>query len=195
MLVARSDAPFKDMRELAEHARKNPDAVRIGNAGPGSVGDISVHLVSAATGTEITSVNYKGAAPAVADLLGGHIDAIILALGAVSAHIRSGSFRGLAISSKFPEFPDIPTLRQLGYKHDIQGVWFGFFMPAGVPKAVTSKILPALEEVVRNPDVAAQLQPMGIVQEWASGEKLSEEIASEYRAISELLGSTGKRKP
>jgi tripartite-type tricarboxylate transporter receptor subunit TctC len=103
--------------------------------------------------------------------------------------------RGLAISSRFQEFPDIPTLGQLGYKQEIQGVWFGFFMPAGVPKNVVDTVLTALEKVVRNPDIAARLQPMGIVQEWASGEKLSEEISSEYGSVKKVLGSAEKRKP
>src|SRR5690606_35220463 len=127
ILVARSDSKFKTLQELAAHAKQNPSTIRIGNAGPGSVGDYSVRLLSSITNTDITSVNYKGAAPAVTDLIGGHIDAIILALGAVSAHMKSGTLKGLAISSKFPEFADVPTLGQLGYKSEIQGVWFGFF--------------------------------------------------------------------
>lgn len=193
VLVVRKDAPFHTFKEMAEYARKNPDAVRIGNAGPGSVGDISVQLMSAATGAQMISVSYKGAAPAINDLLGGHIDAIVLALGAVSAHMRSGSLRGLAISSKFPEFADIPTLGQLGYKQEIQGVWFGFFMPAGVPKNVVDTMLPALEKVVRNPEITARLQPMGILQEWASAEKMSEEISGEYSSVKKLLGAAQKR--
>ncbi len=193
ILVARADAPFKSFKELVDHARQNPNAVQIGNAGPGSAGDISVQLMSAATGTEMTSVNYKGAAPAVNDLLGGHIDGIVLALGAVSAHMRSGSLRGLAISSRFPEFPDVPTLGQLGYKQEIQGVWFGFFMPEGTPQQVLDKMLPALEKAVTNPDIAARLQPMGIVQEWAPADKLAEEIGREYQAVKTLLEASKKK--
>lgn len=190
VLVARADAPFKSFKELVEFARNNP--VRIGNAGPGSVGDISVQLMARATGVELTSVNYKGAAPAVNDLLGGHVDAIVLALGAMSGHIRSGSLRGLAISSKFPDFPDIPTLGELGYKQEILGVWFAFFMPEGTPKSIVDKMLPALEKAVRTPDVAARLRPMGIVQEWAPAEQLSEEINREYRSVKALLEANKK---
>ncbi|MBB3177944.1 tripartite-type tricarboxylate transporter receptor subunit TctC [Variovorax sp. Sphag1AA] len=194
VLVVRKDAPFKTFQEMVEYARKNPGAVRIGNAGPGSVGDVSVQLISAATDSQMISVSYKGAAPAITDLLGGHIDAVILALGAVSAHMRSGSLRGLAISSKFPEFPDIPTLGQLGFKQEIQGVWFGLFMPAGVPKNVVDTVLPALEKVVRNPDIAAKLQPMGIMQEWNPAAKLAEEISSEYSSVKKVLASAEKKK-
>jgi len=187
ILVARSDAPFKNLQELVALAKKHPNAVRIGNAGPGSVGDISVQMLSQLTGAEITSVNYKGAAPAVTDLIGGHIDAIILALGAVSAHMKSGTLKGLAISSPFPEFPEVPTLGSLGYKQEIQGVWFGFFLPAGTPQEITSAMTAALEKAVKEPAVAAQLLPIGIVQEWSDGSALSQEIKREYQQVKTLL--------
>jgi tripartite-type tricarboxylate transporter receptor subunit TctC len=188
VLVAHKDAPFKAFKEFIDYAPKSPNGIRIGNAGPGSVGDVSVRLINAATGVAAVSVNYKGAAPAVTDLMGGHIDAVVVALGAVSAYIRSGAFRALAISSQFPEFSDIPTLRQLGYKSDLLGVWFGFFLPAGVPREVIDIILPALEKVVRNASISAQLLPTGIVQQWSTSRELSEEISNEYRSVSELLG-------
>lgn len=192
VLVVHKDAPFKTLKEMIAKASKAPNGIRVGNAGPGSVGEISVQLINSATGATLTSVNYKGAAPAITDLLGGHIEGVILALGAVSTHIRSGSLRALAISSPFPEFPAVPTLRQLGYKADILGVWFGFFMPAGVPKTVVDRIVPALEEVTRNAGISAQLLPAGIVQEWGSSRALAEEISNEFRSVSELLGPKTK---
>lgn len=192
VLVVRKDAPFKTLKEMIAHGPKAPNGLRVGNAGPGSVGEISTQLINSAADAKLVSVNYKGAAPAITDLLGGHIEGVILALGAVSTHMRSGDLRAVAISSRFPEFPDVPTLRQLGYKADILGVWFGFFMPAGVPKTVVDKIVPALEEVTRNASISAQLLPVGIVQEWGSGRALSEEIASEFKSVTELLGAKGK---
>lgn len=192
VLVTHKDAPFKTLKEMVEYAPKSTHGVRIGNAGPGSVGDISVQLMSAATGAAFTSINYKGAAPAVTDLLGGHIDGVILALGAVSSHIRSGAFRALAMSSPFPEFPTVPTLRQLGYKADLLGVWFGFFMPAGVPKNVVDTIAPALKTVIQDAGISAQLLPAGIVQEWGSARALADEISNEHRSVSELLRPMSK---
>lgn len=192
VLVVHKDAPFKTLKEMVEYAAKGPRGVQIGNAGPGSVGDISVQLMSDATSTPLNSINYKGAAPAVTDLLGGHIDGVILALGALSGHIRAGTLRAVAISSPFPEFPTVPTLRQLGYKADLLGVWFGFFLPAGVPQNVVDTLLPALEKVARNTGIASQLQPAGIVQEWGPGKALADEITSEYRAVKDLLGAANK---
>ena len=192
VLVVRKDAPFKTLKEMLAYAAKSPDGLRVGNAGPGSVGEISTQLINSTAGARLVPVNYKGAAPAITDLLGGHIEGVVIALGAVSTHIRGGNLRAVAISSPFPEFPDVPTLRQLGYKADILGVWFGFFMPAGVPKAVVDTIVPALEKVTRDADISAQLLPAGIVQEWGSSRALSAEIASEYRSVTELLGAKGR---
>ena len=192
VLVVHKDAPFKTLKEMLAHAPNSARGILIGNAGPGSVGDISVQLMNSATGASLNSVNYKGAAPAVTDLIGGHIDGVILALGAVSTHLRSGTLRALAISSPFPEFPAVPTLRQLGYKADLLGVWFGFFMPAGVPQNVVDTLLPALEKVARHPGISAQLMPLGIVQEWGGAKALSEEISNEYRSVRDLLTAAPK---
>ncbi|GGX19266.1 hypothetical protein GCM10007242_27630 [Pigmentiphaga litoralis] len=193
VLVVHKDAPFKTIEEMVSHAKQSLNGLRVGNAGPGSVGEISVLLMKEATGASFESINYKGAAPAVTDLLGRHIDAVILALGAVSSFIEEGTLRALTISSPLHAFRNVPTLRQLGYKADLLGVWFGFFMPVGVPKNIVESFLPALESAARNPSVAAQLLPAGIVQEWGSGQALSEEISKEYRAISNLLGPASKK--
>lgn len=192
VLVVHKDAPFKTLKDMIDHAPKSARGLQIGNAGPGSIGDISVQLLNSVTGASFSSINYKGAAPAVTDLLGGHIDGVILALGAVGTHIRSGNLRAIAISSPFPEFATVPTLRQLGYKVDLLGVWFGYFLPASAPQSVVDKLLPALEKAARNPSVASQLQPVGIVQEWSPAKALAEEINNEYLVVKELLSSVSK---
>ncbi|OOG57995.1 hypothetical protein B0E49_03910 [Polaromonas sp. C04] len=187
VLVARTDANFKNFKEMVMQAKNKSGKISIGNAGPGSAGDISVQLISSITKVDIESVNYKGAAPAIGDLLGGHINGVILALGAVSSHIRAGTLRGLAISSPFADFPDIPTLGQLGYKQELQGVWFAFFMPKGVPKNVSKKIILALEAVARDSKIAEKLRPMGIIQEWTPAPILINEMQREYSIVQDLF--------
>lgn len=187
ILVVRADSKFGNFGKMVEQAREEPGKINIGNAGPGSAGDISVQLIGSMTRTVINSVNYKGAAPAIGDLLGGHIDGVILALGAVSSHMKAGNFRGIAISSPFDEFPDVPTLGKLGFKQEIQGVWFAYFMPAGVPKSAVDKVLAVLEAVARDTEIADKLRPMGIVQEWAPASSLAREMQNEYQTVRELL--------
>src|SRR5689334_6325523 len=110
ILTVGAEQPFKTFKEMIEYAKKNPGAVRIGTAGVGSVGDFCVRLINSLTGAQITMVPYTGAAPAVTAMRGGHIEGVILALGTMTGHLASGAVRGLAISTKWPEYPDIPTL-------------------------------------------------------------------------------------
>lgn len=191
VLVVRTDAPFKDFNGLLEQARKTPGRINIGNAGPGSAGDISVQLIASLARVDINSVTYKGAAPAVSDLIGGHLDGVVLALGAVSAQMRAGTLRGLAISSPFPEFPGVPTLGQLGYAQELQGVWFAFFLPAGTPEDIAGKVLAALEGVALDRTISEKLQPMGILQEWTPAAALKGEIDKEFATVQRLFKRGG----
>ena len=119
ILVVRGDAPFRTFAELIEHAKKNPGQVRIGHPGSGSVGDFCVQLINALTGADLVPIPYAGAAPAIVALRGEQIEGVVLSLGALSPHIRSGTFRGLVASSRFADFVDIPTMRELGYHEEL----------------------------------------------------------------------------
>jgi len=111
VLVVRSDAPYKTFAELIEYAKKKPGQVRIGHPGTGSVGDFCVQLISTLTGAELVPVPYTGAGPTIAALRGEHIEGIVSSLGALSTHIKAGTFRGIVTSNRVPEFANIPTMR------------------------------------------------------------------------------------
>ncbi|TFY98602.1 Bug family tripartite tricarboxylate transporter substrate binding protein [Ramlibacter rhizophilus] len=186
LLVVRKEAPYNTFQELVAHAKKSPRSVRIGHPGAGSSGDLSVQLINTQAGIELLAVPYKGAAPAVTDALGGQIDGVILALGAVSAHMKSGAFKPIAISSAYPALPDVPTLAKLGYKQDLMGIWFGFYAPAGTPSEVVQTLVPALQKVAEDGAIASRLLPLGIVQEWEPPARLAEAIRTEYEAVGDL---------
>lgn len=191
ILAFRSDLPYKNFAEMVEFAKKNPGKVRVGTAGAGTVGDFTIATVNALTGAGITMVPFKGASPAVTDVLGGHIEGVALALGVVSSHMKSGALRGAAISSRFPDFPDVPTLPELGYRQNIFGLWLGFFAPSGVPAEVVGVLVPAIEKVVKDPAMAARLLSRGLVQEYATPEKLLNEMREEHRTIEEVAKKAG----
>jgi tripartite-type tricarboxylate transporter receptor subunit TctC len=186
ILVVRKDAPFNTFQEMVAQAKKAPGSVRIGNPGPGSSGDLSVQLINAQADVNITSVPYKGAAPAVTDLLGAQLDGVILALGAVSAHMKSGAFKPLAISLPYPELPDVPTLTKLGYEQDLIAIWFGFFAPAGTPPEVVQTLVPAIQKATENPAIAQKLLPLGIVQDFEPPAKQVSAINAEMEAVIDL---------
>ena len=191
ILAIRADAPYKTFKEMVEHAKRNPGSVRIGTAGAGSVGDFCLRTIGRLTGAEITMVPFTGASPAVTALLGGHVEGIILALGAMTGHLRSGTLRGVVISSKYPDFPDIPTLSELGYSESLFGIWVGFFAPAGVPAEVTRALVPALERAIKSPAIGAKLKPLGMLLDYSSPEDMRAEMRDEHRRVREIATKSG----
>lgn len=191
VLVVRSDAPYRSFAELVEHAKKNPGAVRIGHPGVGSVGDFCVQLINALAGTELVGVPHTGAAPAIAALRGGHIEGVVLALGALSGQIKAGAFRGMVSSQRVPEFADIPTMREMGYPEELFGIWFSFLAPAGIPETARKALVDAIEQAVKAPAVTARLAPLGIFQTYAAPERLAAEIREEFLRVSEMAKKNG----
>jgi tripartite-type tricarboxylate transporter receptor subunit TctC len=187
VIAARTDAPFKTFQEMAAYAKKNPGKVNIGTAGAGSIGDFTVQIASAQTGSDMAMVPFKGAAPSVTALHGGHIEGTAVALGLLATHLKSGALRGLVTSNKSPEFPTIPTMTELGYSQNLLGVWLAFFAPAGVPAEVSRVLVPAIEKVAKDPAVAAKLASLGVVQDYQPPEKLEAEIRAEQSVVEEMI--------
>ena len=194
ILTVNADLPYKSFRGMIDYAKKNPGTVRIGTAGIGSVGDFCLRLINRLTGAGLVMVPFTGAAPSVNAMRGGHIEGVILALGTMTSHLASGAVRGLVISTKWPEYPDIPTMAELGYSQPLFGVWTGIFAPAGVPAEVTHVLQPALEQAIRSPEVAAHLKPLGIVADYAPPEKLVAEMRDESRRVRDIAQAEGLLK-
>jgi tripartite-type tricarboxylate transporter receptor subunit TctC len=189
ILVAGAEQPFRNLKEMVEYGKKVP--IRIGTAGVGSVGHFCVNTIAALTRIELTMVPFTGAMPALTAVRGGHVEAVILALGTMTGHLRSGAVRGIAISTKSADFPDIPTLAELGYSEPLFGVWTGFFAPAGVPAEVANTLVPALERAIKAPGVAARLKPLGILPDYAPPANLLAEMREEHRRVSALAREAG----
>jgi tripartite-type tricarboxylate transporter receptor subunit TctC len=153
-----------------------------------------VQQVNAMAGIDLLGVPYTGAAPAVAALRGGQIEGVVLALGALSTHIRNGAFRGLVASSRVADLPDLPTMRALGYQDELFGVWFSFLAPAGLPEPARKALVEAIEQAARSPAVAARLAPLGIAQSYAGPGELAAEIREESTRVAEMAKKTGLAK-
>jgi len=194
VLVVRSDAPYKTFAELVDYAKRNPGQLRIGHPGAGSAGELCIQLINALTGTDLVPVPHTGAAPAVGALRGGHIEGVVLALGALGPQIKAGAFRGLATSIRAPEYADIPTLKELGYREDLFGVWFSYLAPAGIPDDARKALVAAIEQAVKSPAVAARLAPLGILQVHGTPEQQAAEIRDEFRRVSDVAKRAGLAK-
>ena len=194
VLVVRADAPYRSFKQLIEYARANPGAVRVGTPGEGSVGDFCVQLVNVLADVKLVSVPFKGAAPSITALRGGHIEGVIAALGVLSPHVKSGSFNALASSRRVPELADVPTLKDLGYKQDMFGIWLAFFAPSGIPEDARTALVSAIEQAVKSPAVAARLLPLGIVQDYRTPTELAAEIREESQLVEAVAKQSGMLK-
>ena len=191
VLAVHKDAPFKSFAEMVEYGKKNPGGIRIGTVGPGSVGHFTVEIVNSLSTADMTMIPFKGAGPAVTAALGGHIEGAAAAQGVVAEHLKAGTLRGIIASTKMAEFPQIPTLAQLGYKQNLLGVWSAFFAPAGVSGEVTKTLVAALEKVMKDATVTARLGNLGMVADYEPPEKLLAEIREEHRVVEQIARKAG----
>ena len=191
VLAVNSNVPFKNFAEMVEYGKKNPGGVRVGTVGPGSVGHFTVEIINSLTGADMTMIPFKGAGPGVTAALGGHIEGAAAAQGVVAEHLKAGTMRGIVASTQMPEFPQIPTLAQLGYKQNLLGVSSAFFAPAGVPAEVSKTLIAALEKVVKDPAVASKLANLGMVADYAPPDKLIAEIREEHRTVEQIAKKAG----
>lgn len=191
ILAVHKDAPFKDFAEMVEYGKKNPGNLRVGTVGPGSVGHFTVEIINSLTGADLTMVPFKGAGPAVTAALGGHIEGAAAAQGVVAEHFKAGTMRGIVASSKMPEFPQIPTMSQLGYKQNLLGVWAAFFAPAGVPPEVSKTLVAALEKVMKDPATGTRLANLALVADYEPPDKLLAEIREEHRTVEQIAKKAG----
>ena len=190
VVAVRGDAPFKTFGEALAYSKSNPGKLRVGTVGAGSVGDFTVQMINT-LGADFTMVPFKGAAPGIAALLGGHVEGVAVALGAIAGHLRSGAAKGIAISNRFPDFPAVPTLSEMGHAQNIPGVWFAFFAPAGIAPEVNHTLVSAIERVIKDPAIAAKLLKLGMVQDYGSPAKLLAELRDEHRAVEQLAKRAG----
>jgi len=193
VISVQAEAPWKNFSEVIDYASKNPGKFRCGTMGIGSIGHFRLEIIKSLTGADITMVPFKGTSPIVTALLGGHIEAAFVSVPMCSPHFKSGKLRGLLVDQKVAEFPNIPTLPQLGYNRDLPSAWFGLFAPAGVSEEVKKVLIPAIEKAIKNPELEAKIQKIGYIPQYKSPSELKKLIIRDYeeaRSIAIKIGLT-----
>ncbi len=164
LLVANATAPFATFAGFVDYARRNPGKLDYASAGIGTLPHVSMELLLRRLDLQVTHIPYKGAAPAMADLLGGQVQLKMDTLATSAPHIAAGKLRALAIASpeRSAQAPDIPTVAELGVPGYEGILWVGVVAPAGTPAAVIDKLAAACERAVRAPDVVERFRRDGI---------------------------------
>src|SRR5204862_4413266 len=142
VLAVHPSLPVTSLPELIAYAKANPGKVNFGSAGGGSITHLAGELLKAEAKVDLVHVPYKGAAPAVSDLLGGQVQMGIFDVPVVLPHIKSGKFKALAVTSakRAPPLPQVPTTGELGYPNVISDNWYGLVAPAATPPAVLRRV-------------------------------------------------------
>ena len=162
VLVVRNDFPASNLKEFMAEVRKNPG--KYSSAAPGSSPMLATVLYNQLTQSQITPVPYKGAAPAMTDLIAGHVDLSFATLGSVLPHIKAGKVKALAVAT--PErdamLPDVPTFAESGMKGFRFDAWVGLVMPAKTPDDVVARLSKSLDKLVASKAYEEQLANAGL---------------------------------
>ena len=155
--------PVRSVKELVALAKAKPGQLTFGSAGNGNTLHLAGELFKAATGTNITHVPYKGAAPALNDLLGGHIDMMFASPVSMTPPIKAGRLRGLAQmgAKRSHLLPELPTLGELGIRGAEIGGWYGLYAPAKTPKEYTDRMLAEVLKALKEPDIREKIGNLG----------------------------------
>jgi len=188
-IPVKADAPWKTFQELMAYMKQNPGKIRGSSSGVGSVGHYNFEVIRIETGNEITMIPFKGASPAMTALLGGHVETSTLSLSLIAPNVQAGKLRILLMSQKVPDFPNVPTLKQLGYKQDIMPVRFAFYVPTGLPDSIKKVLIPTIEKAIKSPEVLSAVQNMGAIEDFVPGDQFKGMLAEEYNMARQLLKS------
>lgn len=143
VIIATSvNSPYKSIADVVKAAKANPTKVTYGSPGNGTSIHIAGHLFEKAAGIELTHVPYKGSNPALMDAIAGNVDLLVSSIPSAIAQIKAGKLRPLAVTSaaRSTSLPDVPTMQEQGMKNFDVSTWYGLFMPAGTPAAITAKM-------------------------------------------------------
>jgi tripartite-type tricarboxylate transporter receptor subunit TctC len=195
VLLVGSKLPVKNVKEFIEAAKKAPGALTLANAGSGSPGHLAGTLLESHAGVKFIHVPYKGGAPAVSDLVAGHLDALIVTLPAALQHIRSGRLKSLGVTSakRSTGAPEIPTLAESGLRGYELNSWQGLFAPAGTPPEILARLNKDIVEVLRERTVEDQLIAQGFEIVGSSPEGLAKELSTQAPRWAKLVHDSGAK--
>ena len=193
MLLVRSDSPFKSVADVLAGARQRPGYLSYGHAGNGTSPHLAGELLKYLAKVEIAAIPYKGGAPSLNDLIGGHVPLTFNNIPESIAQVRAGAVRplGVTTAARSPTLPDVPTIAEAGVPGYDTGVWWGFLAPARLPADVKAKLAKDCAEAVKAPAVVERLRSLGATPVGSTPIEFADFIRAEYEKWGPVIKAAG----
>jgi tripartite-type tricarboxylate transporter receptor subunit TctC len=192
-LVVHNSVPAKSMKEFLAYAKANPGKINYGSSGLGSATHLSMALISSMTGVAMTHVPYKGAGAAVADVLGGQIQALCSSLAGLLPHIKSGRVRALGVTTakRNPQLPEVPTIAESGIPGYEVTIWYALFAPGATPKPILARLNAETVKALNSAELKERLTLQGLDVASSTTDELTALVKSETAKWAKVVKDSG----
>lgn len=182
---------IKTLPDLVAYAKAHPGELNYGSAGPGSIFHLAGEMLQQQTGAHMTHVPYKGAAPALTDLMGGQVQVMFSTIPTALSFIKAGKLRPIAVTGpqRSPLFPELPTAREAGFPAMEVDSWFAVFAPKGVPADIQERLNKALREVISDPAIVRKMAEQGAQPTSSTPTELAGLLAADLKSWKAVVGS------
>jgi tripartite-type tricarboxylate transporter receptor subunit TctC len=188
-LTVRANFPAKNVQEFIAYAKANPGKVTYASQGNGTTSHLTGVMFEQATGTKLLHVPYRGTAPAINDLMGGHVDVLFNEIATSTEMHRSGRARILAVTTpqRVPELPDIPTMQEAGLAGFVSDTWNAISAPPKTPAPIVAKLNAAINEVLAAPEMQAQLRTLHLQPIGGTPAQMAEIVKTDTQRWGDLI--------
>lgn len=193
VLVTGATSRHRDLAGLVANAKAQPGKLSFASAGPGTTTQLGSELLKREAGIDLVHIPYKGAAPALTDIMAGTVDVMFADAPVVLPFLKSGKLRALAVGTpaRVGGLPEVPTTAEGGYKGVLASTWYGMLAPAKTPPAVLKRLNSALNAILASPDAASFFGGQSLIVNGGTPEEFGTFIGSETRRWTELAKAAG----
>jgi len=189
LFVVNPSVPVNNMRELVALAKAQPNKLNYGSSGPGTGGHLAVELLQSVSGAQLVHIPFKGAGPALTDLIGGQVQVVCTSPLAAMPHVRTGKLRALAMTgrSRFSSAPEIPTVAESGFPGYEVSLWYALLAPAATPQPIIDRLHTDAVKVIKSPAMTEQLLANGAEPVGSTPQDLQAFIVADIKRWSEVI--------
>jgi tripartite-type tricarboxylate transporter receptor subunit TctC len=193
VILVNEHSPFKTLPELLKAAKAQPGKLTYGTSGTGGGVHIAMELLQLTAGCKMQHVPYKGSTPALADLMGGHLDFAGSSISSAAGMIHSGKVRALAVTSskRNASLPEVPAVAEFGYKDFNAITFYGVMGPAGIPAPIVARLNADINKILQRPEVKAAFQAQGFDAGGTTPEEFASLIRADIRKSREIITTAG----